>query len=429
VTGALGLALLANACGGSGERPLRIGVIVDCQGAFRALQDPELAGAELPLIARGAALRGSEPSDGLRQARVAGRNVELVPGCSESGEMSTITEVARRLIERRHVDVVVEGGPYTVDGIALRDIARRYPDVPFVAAANGPREATLAGPPASVYRVAADYGQGVAGLATYAYRRLGWRRVALVVDDWVAGWGAETAFVREFCSLGGRVTSRLAFIGWLLPYDPARVPGNADGVAVLASPLLLLPEFFRGLVRREGDAKRRMVLGPDVTADPGLLRAGGRRLDGVVGTSYMPPLVGSPDLRAYLRQFARAFHGSYSSEARDPLVMNYRNAVEAVLLAFQRAHGDPSQGLRYQLGRLRTRLLGVPVRMDENRQAVVSTTLVRLGIRPPRQVPSLTAVKTIRGVDQSVGGLIPASYAPTEPGQACRRGPRPRWDR
>jgi hypothetical protein len=103
-------------------------------------------------------------------------------------------------------------------------------------------------------------------------------------------------------------------------------------------------------------------------------------------------------------------------------VTSYRNAVEAVLQAFERAHGELSRDrheLRTALGRLRTRLLGVPVRMDVHRQAVVSTTLVRVG--------EATAAQTVDGVDQSIGGLVPVDYVPSEAGQACRRAPPPRW--
>ena len=211
------LLLTASACGGDTQRPLRIGVVVDCVGGWRALGDGELAAAQLPLIARGARTVGENPSDGLRGGRVAGRRVEIVRGCSESGEFSTLTQVARQLVEREHVDAVVAGGFDPVDGIPLREVARRYPDVVFVAAASGPREVTLDRPAGNLYRVAPDYGQGVAGLATYAYRRLGWRRVAILPEEWVAGWGAETAFVREFCALGGRVANRV----------PLQDPGRA----------------------------------------------------------------------------------------------------------------------------------------------------------------------------------------------------------
>jgi hypothetical protein len=50
---------------------------------------------------------------------------------------------------------------------------------------------------------------------------------------------------------------------------------------------------------------------------------------------------------------------------------------------------------------------------------VVSTTLVRLG--------DARVVQTVSGVDQSIGGLVPEAYVPSEAGQACRRAPPPRW--
>jgi branched-chain amino acid transport system substrate-binding protein len=422
-------ALAAPACGGSSERPLRIGVVVDCVGAFRALQDQELSGAQLPLIARGARTAGRNPSDGVHPVRVAGRPVEIVRGCSESGEFATLTQVARQLVEREHVDVVVAGGPFSVDGIPLRDLAHRYPDVAFLAAANGPREVTLQRPSANVYRVAPDLGQGVAGLATYAYRELGWRRVALLMDDWVVGWESETAFVREFCALGGRVVGRMALAA---PKSPAavvaRVPRKADGVAVLGSAMSLTPDVLDALARR---GPRTLVLGPDVIGDANLVR-GVARLDGVAAASYAPAAQASPDVRTYLRDYARAYPGAAYGEPRDALVMGYRNAVEGVLVAFEQVEGDLSDGgrrLRAQLGRLRTQLLGVPVRMDARRQAVVSTSIVRLGPTSTTGGPGLTELRAIPQVDQSVGGLVPASYVPTSRGQACRRATPPPWAR
>jgi branched-chain amino acid transport system substrate-binding protein len=426
---AVALVLAVGACGGGEQRPLRIGVVVDCVGAFRALQDKELSGAQLPLIVRGARTAGRRPSDGVHRVDVAGRPVEIVRGCSESGAFTTVTQVARQLVQSEHVDVVVAGGPLSVDGIPLRDLARRYPDVAFLAAANGPREVTLQRPAANVYRVSADYGQGVAGLATYAYRDLGWRRVALLVDDWVAGWGSETAFVREFCALGGRVVGRTASLG---PKSPravvAGLPKRIDGVAVLGSIVSVTPDLLTALARR---GPRRLVLGPDVVGDANLVR-GVAGLDGVVAAAYAPAGARSPAVQAYLREYARAYPGAPPGQPRDALVMGYRNAVEAVLDAFEQVGGDLSQGrrrLRDQLGQLRADLLGLPIRMDARRQAVVSTSLVRLGRVSAGGVPALADLRTIPSVDQSVGGLVPASYVPSSAGQACRRGPPPPWAR
>jgi branched-chain amino acid transport system substrate-binding protein len=422
--------LTVSACGDA-QRPLRIGVIVDCVGGLRAFGDGELAAAQLPLIVRGARTVSQDPSDGIRGGRIAGRPVEVVRGCSESGEFSTLTQVARQLIEREHVDAIVDGGFFPVDGIPLRELARRYPDVVFVAASSGPREVTLDQPARNLYRVAPDYGQGVAGLATYAYRRLGWRRVAILPEDWAPGWDAETVFAREFCSLGGRIAKRI-----LLEIPAAdststvlhAIPRDADGVALLGTGASVSPDLLGALARR---GTNTLLLGPEVIGDTDLVRQVAA-LSAVVGASYSAPESSSPAVRAYLRDFAKAYPDTPPGESGDAVVVAYRNGVEAVLEAFEQVHGDLSGGrrrLRAQLGRLDTTLLGVPVRMDANRQAVVSANLVRLGPESTSGVPELRAVESIPAVNQSIGGLVPANYVPSDSDQTCRRTTPPPWAR
>ena len=189
-------------CGGT--EPMRIGLVVDCMGVQRPLKAAEESGAQLPLLERG----GRRDGDGLATATVAGRPVELVPACTESLGYSILTRELRRLAEDEHVDAVVAAatGP---DEIVLRDVARTHPGVSFVALAHGPREVTLQDPAPNLYRFVADYGQGVAGLATYAYDTLGWRRAAIVDAAWVIGWPHRDAFAAEFCALGGGVTDQI----------------------------------------------------------------------------------------------------------------------------------------------------------------------------------------------------------------------------
>src|SRR3954470_1070287 len=127
---ATAVALVVGACG-SGRRPLRVGVVVDCVGVNRPLEGAELAGTELPLLQRGAKLRGEDALDGVTPTTIAGRPVELVRGCTELYEFSTLTAEIRRLVEREHVDVVVAGGSGP-DAVAVRDVAALYPHVIFL---------------------------------------------------------------------------------------------------------------------------------------------------------------------------------------------------------------------------------------------------------------------------------------------------------
>jgi hypothetical protein len=267
------LALAAGACG-EDEQPLRVGVVVDCVGISRSLHDAELSGAQLPLIERGARPHGRRARDGITRVDVAGRPVELVPGCTEAFEFSMLTRELRRLAEVEHVDAIVAAGTGP-DEVVLRDVARRHPEVVFLPVVHGPREVTLRRSAPNVFRFVGDYGQGVAGLATYAYRRLGWRRAAVVHSNWDAGWLGRDAFAAEFCSLGGTVTKQIAVE---VPFDPAgrdvrRVPRDVDGVAVFAGQFFGPTEFLKQLARRVADPAREIVVGPGVVDEPGLLQA------------------------------------------------------------------------------------------------------------------------------------------------------------
>ena len=418
----LAAAALVAGCPGGEERALRIGVIVNCAGIYRSYQDSELSAAALPLIERGAQLRGRRAQKGLTPARVADREVELVRGCTETREFSTLTAELRWLAEREKVDVIVaaSNGP---DEVIMRNVARKYPDVVFVPVAHGPREVTLHRAAPNLFRFAADHGQGVAGLAAHAYMRLGWRRVAVVAANWDAGWSGRDAFTAEFCALGGSVAEHLA----VDRFDPAgkdaaRVPRDVDGVAVFAPRYFEPADFMRRLARRVGDPARRIVVGPGLVDDPALLRDTGRALDGVVGSSNAD----SASLRSYLTAFARTFPWVPAGVSREDQVTGYRDAVEAVLRGLEQANGDPAR-LPAALARLDVDLLGGPVRLDANRQAVVSTTIVRIaGSADPALVP----LRSIPDVDQSLGGLLDPSASPGDRPAACRRGRRPpQWAR
>ena len=141
-----------------------------------------LAGAELPLLERGARLTNGKPSGGVSGARVAGgRKVQIVRGCTEATEFTVLVEEVRRLVETEGVDAVV--GPISeADGLVMRDLARKYPEVIFIPVWSGAQELTLRHPAANVYRFDTDEAQDVAGLGSYAYREMGWRRAAVVAD-------------------------------------------------------------------------------------------------------------------------------------------------------------------------------------------------------------------------------------------------------
>lgn len=432
LAGLLALVAVVAGCGGEADAPFRIGVMVDCTGIAAETHDWALAGAQLPLLQRRGSLAGKGPAGGVRDAKVAGRDVELVEGCSESGVFGRMITTARELVETDHVDAIV-GGMGESDGVVLREIARRYPAVPFLVAGTSAREATAHDPAPNLYRFSSDVEQDQAGLATYAYRTLGWRRAAVVAEDAIDGWGAAAAFSAEFCALGGRVqriwTPLYGHPGPLLKQLPAAI----DGVAVLSVfPYGSPAAFIRAYVARQTDPERSLLLGLWVFP-PFQERAYAAlwpELHGVVARLAGVPDPARAENTAYRKAFASAFPGLPGGLASNPIVLPYYTAVEAVLQALESTGGDPGAErgrLRAALASLRLETPTGPVHLDANRQAVVPATLVRLtGTKPG--APSFQPVLRIPAVDQTVGGLFSPGSSPTRSAD-CRRATPPPWAR
>ena len=426
LAGALAAAVgLLAGCGGD-EEPFRVGVLTDCIGIYRSLEDAQLSGAQLPLIERGAQPRGSRPADGVTRVSVAGTPVELVRACTEWGEFSTMFEQVRRLVERESVDAVI-GGSVGVDGLGLRMVAARLPDTTFVALPGGAREVTLRERAPNLFRLEADHSQAVGGLGTYAFRDLGWRRASVLSQNWDAGWGAAAAFVAEFCSLGGSVTQERRG-GLLEGVSTARVPRGSDGVAVLTTsfPPGTQAPLLKRLAARFDEPARHVVLGPGVLDEEAALRVAGTVLGGAAAATRYPPAA----LEEFAEGYRRAFPGQ-GAHAKSELVIAHRNAVEALLQALEEADGDPGERgerLRAALGALEIELLGVPHRVDGNGQAVVSATLVRVAPEGGG-LPTLRPLRTIAEVDQTLGGLLDAEHRPGALDETCEAGEPPPWAR
>jgi branched-chain amino acid transport system substrate-binding protein len=391
----------ATGCGG-GSGAFKVGLLVDCVGNLSGVQESALAGAELPLIQRGARLAGTRPSQGLHGARAGGRRVRIVLGCSESGVYATLVDEARRLIESERVNAVI--GPIgSGDGIVLRDLARRYPKVPFLLADAIAQEATLDHPQANVFRFTMDVAQRSAGLGTYAFRVLGWRRAAVVAGDDAIGWGGAAGFVAEFCASGGQVV-RAATTHSL----PA-----VDGVALLSSAGFTSgATFVRDLAQAHRDWRKRLLVGPFAYAfDQGLASAIIARGGGVIAASTLAPAAESAAVGRYLRAFATAFGGPPPGLALDTIAVPYDVAMQALVTAL-----DSDAPLLEALARVRITGPEGPVRLDSRRQAIGTNYLVRIGSR-------MRVVATVPRVDQTFGGLFRSDGPPpSATWPRCRKG-------
>ena len=418
-------------CGG-GQGPLRLAVQVDCQGPFTSYTDPELGGAFLPLLQRGARLVGPGLQSGVENARVAGRSVEVKVACTESAESTYAVPQLRTLLEEWHPDVVVGSGIASQDGFVVRDVARRFPDVTFMNTVPTAQQITLFHPAPNVFRFTLDNAQSTAGLGSYAYRVLGWRRAALVTgftpDDWEEGAG----FTAEFCALGGEVVPDDGG-AWVRPADAAaKYARTVDGVAAISA---FSPPtgFLHAVGTSSQGASRRLVLGGWAFESPWNLSVPGASLEGaVVATTIPRDGGGGRAWRDYVEAYESAYPGLAPGSATWGVVPPYRNAVEAIAQALTVTGGDIGPGgehLRDALASMTAGTVPRPTTLDEHRQAVSSVFISRIGKGRGNAVTART-VRVVNGVEQTYGGIFGPELGPiTITTDACRDAAPPPWAR
>jgi branched-chain amino acid transport system substrate-binding protein len=403
---------LAAGCAGPEERPFTIGILSDCYGFESGSNESNVASAELPLIERGAKQLGRRASDMIGPVNVAGRRVELILGCV-AGTDDVIPE-ARRLVEEEGAQAIV--GPLDpATGIAIGRYARKRPETAFLVEPSAAPELTLINPARNVFRFTLDAAQSSAGLGSYAYRRLGWRKAVVVGDDVPYAWAQAAGFVAEFCALGGRIVDRI----WI-PFgiDPAaaakQVPRDVDGVYV-GQAVLPMAFFLKGYASLEHDLTRQAVASDRIVADPGVIPlANGVVVGGSPASQWTRPE------RAYARAFAKAFPNVPAPEALTSLA--YYVGVEAVLQALTRAREAGGRPFQETLAAVRLQSPAGPIRLDHDRQAIGPNYLGRVtpgGVKTVRVVPA---------VEHTFGGYFTkAGPPPSETTPTCVRRRPPAW--
>jgi branched-chain amino acid transport system substrate-binding protein len=416
------LGTLAAGCGSGPTGGIRIGVLSECEGGFQSY-DEMIAGTELPLLQRGAKLRGSKPSDGVKDARVAGKPVELLLGCERFGSRASSVAELRRLVEQERADIVV-GPSYAQAGPVIREYAKRHPGVTFVYGAFD-QSTTLRNPAPNVFRFRVNMTQWPAGLGTYAYRELGWRNAVTIGENDFAGWDSVAGFVAEFCSLGGNIVGRRWVPGDITNYRPvvAKIPDRVDGIFFPTSIY-----DTKGLVdawsAKRPNLARSLVVGDVVLTE----NPKDRRLLGVVA-SNPTPWAPTRAWSTYEATLARFFPGVKASPIG---ALDMFDSAEPAVEALEQVQGDVSHGERRLMTALAHLRFPSPEgvrRLDSRHQAVGAMYLGKMA-RNSNGKLGVNQIRVVPNVEQTFGGYLSGTTpapSPTQP--VCKRGHVPSWAR
>jgi branched-chain amino acid transport system substrate-binding protein len=418
--------------GGGGGGTIKVGILSDCEGAFGAFYEPDIAGAQVPLINRGAkATNPKKPSDGVEGAKIAGKNIDIVGyGCADDTADKAIEET-RRLMEQEDADILV--GPLSGDeGIAVANYAKEHPDKTFVNGTSGAQDTTLKVQAPNFFRYNTDGAQWSAGLGDYAYNELGWRTAAIVGDDYSFPYTSLAGFVAEFCAIGGDVTKRVwpplnekdysSFI--------SQIPEDVDGLYVGVGGSGLI-SFIKQYEQQRGKIDTKKMMGNVFWNDPLVLKEVGNRLMGGVTSGPTAGDSTEPSAKQYVGEIKKSYP-EIAPLASSVFVYNYYNAMEGLAQALESVDGNISGGQKELQNALKDVQLDAAygqIELDDNRQAIADNYVQK--VVPDKtgdKVPDVQTISKIPSVDQTFGGFFSADTpAPDRENPTCEKKTPPSW--
>src|SRR5258708_6967950 len=228
--------------------PIKIAILSDCQGSFASNYEQDIGGA-ITALAQYAGVKPknpNKPSAGWTGGQIGGHPLKLVGiGCSNDRADTAIKET-KRLMEQLGADLMI--GPLSGDeSVAVANYAKQHLNKTFVNGTAGAWDTTAAVKEPNFLRFNGDGIQWNAGIGDLAYRKLGWRKAAIIMDDYSFGYASGAGMIADFCAAGGNIVKRVfpplnttdysSFVRQLPP--PSKVDGYFSAVGGSGTPPML----------------------------------------------------------------------------------------------------------------------------------------------------------------------------------------------
>ena len=424
-------AAMASTAKTTAATPIKIGIVSDCQGAFGAFYNQDLAGA----IAAFSEYTGAKPKDpnnpskGMVGGSIAGHPIQIVGfGCGNDRADVIITQ-ARRLMEQKGADILI--GPLSGDeSIAIAQYAKAHQQWTFVDGAAGAQDTTLKVQAPNFFRFNGDGAMWNAGLGDYAVNKLGWKNAATIADDYSFAWTSTAGFIADFCAAGGNITSRVfpplnttdysSFVQQLPELGSGASQTNGVFWGVGGSGLISALKAYESA---KGPIQANRTVGNLFWGTPGEFEA----LSNDVAGTYVGLGEQSPDLKtANARKYAGVIQkwfktippfGSSKGQEASIFVYDYFVNTWGLIKGLQAVKGDLSNNqaaLKKALAKV-TLVTGYSrMHLDANRHAVEDTYIGQL-YKDASGKLSLRTVAMVPQVTQAFGGVF--SHSTPAPGR------------
>ena len=411
----------------SHAKTVRVAIMTDCKGAFAFGYDFDIGGAQgaFARYAGGKTKSNAKPSAGMTGIKVGGTQVQIVGyGCGNDTVPLAVTET-KRLMEKLNADVMI--GPLSGDeAVSVANYAKSHPTKTFIIGTAGSQDPTMQIAPKNLFRYHGDGAQWNAGIGEIAYKKLGWKKAAIIMDDYSFGWTSGAGMVADYCAVGGNMVKRVfpplnttdyaPFVRQLPP--PNQVDGyfSAVGGTGTAALLKAFEQAYGKLDPNQWIGNLFFgFLGADKVVAPKLVGS-------YVGGFGNAPGVHTPKMDAY-RAFMNKLYPKLPAD--DGFVYNYYMAAWALVQGLQKSGGATGAALQAALPRSIAGPFqisnGGNVKLDSRRQAIQDQYQLQLVKNADGSVGP-TVVAYVPSVDQSFGGLFkPTSPPPGRTQPPCKK--------
>ena len=285
VTAVAGAGILAPRGLAAQSGPIRVGFLTVSSGALAA------GGRQLE---EGIRLFLKE-----RDNKIAGRPVELIVA-DTAGQPANARTKTQELVERNQVHAII--GPLAAfEALAINDYVAQV-GVPIISDSAAAEDLTQRRPNPWFVRVVATSAQPAHALGDYAAKTLGYKRIAMIADDFAYGHELSGGFQRVFEESGGKIVQKLwpplnvADYGSYITQLKQKVDAVFAGFAG-ANGLRFLKQYSE-----YGLAGSLPVLGHMTTVDEGILKNMGDEALGVVSTGWYSAAIDTPTNKAFVER-------------------------------------------------------------------------------------------------------------------------------
>ena len=318
-------------------------------------------------------MRGAELAVKQRNGMVAGKKIEIIKASSDA-KPDVAVNATRKLVEQDKVDIMV--GPLSgSEGIAVKNYSKSQPNTTFINGSSGAQATTLQDPSPNFFRFNTEGAQWMVGLGEYAFKDKGFKKMALIAEDYAFPYSQVQGFMTEYCKLGGQVTHK----AWVplggKDYSSviAKLPGDVDALLVVLGGA----DAVNFLTQYEQAGGNKPMVGGSITVDQTVLNFKGKRRESLLGTPSAGPIADSyeaPEWKKFVADYKANFKDGFPSPSLFAYV--YYINMKAALDGLEAVKGDLSGGQAKYREALKNLKLQTPdrhVTLDENRQAIGTT--------------------------------------------------------